>query len=301
MTSARAAFLILAHDNPALLARLVDRLCTSDAAVFVHIDAKVAIEPFEAILAPRPHVTLLKRAHRKTVHWGGYSMIRAELELLNAALASAPDAKRLFLLSGVDYPLKPVREIIAATANNIEYVRVDRVLDPAGEDLFDLRGYRFGLMDNSLLNPRTAPTIINRAIRRGEGFVRRTYPGGSIYYGSAWWALTREAAEYVVAQSGQRPATYFRWTAIPEEQYFQTILKASPFAINIYQDATRSDTPPRNLHALHYIRFIDGQPSPATPTRRDLDELLGSGALFTRKVNERVSSTLLDELDRCAS
>jgi hypothetical protein len=49
--------------------------------------------------------------------------------------------------------------------------------------------------------------------------------------GSQWWALTRQAAEWMLDEIDRRPeyVEFCRHTEIPDEHFFQTLLANSPF------------------------------------------------------------------------
>jgi hypothetical protein len=78
----KIAYLILAHQNPGLLGRLIGRLTSPNADFFVHVDKKSDITPFASI-AERPNVFLLRE--RVAIYYGEFSMVRAELLLLRQA------------------------------------------------------------------------------------------------------------------------------------------------------------------------------------------------------------------------
>ena len=106
----RLAYLVLAHDKPSQLARLVAALRAEDVGIFVHIDRAAPIEPF---------VTAVPRAlevewtdHRVDVHWAGFGMVRATLELMSTAVRRGP-FDYLALLSGVDYPIVSHAKIVS--------------------------------------------------------------------------------------------------------------------------------------------------------------------------------------------
>ena len=185
----KVAFLILAHNQPGLLSRLVGRLSTKDTAVFIHIDGKVDEEPFRLAVPERPGVQYLSRGLRVVSHWGSFSLITAQLNLLRAAVENLKSCDRFFLLSGVDYPACRVEDILETLDAGLDYVRVDRALDPSGHSLFDLRGYGLGLNNFAITNPRSAGPFVGKIARAIERRVHRSYPYGNIYYGSAWWCF----------------------------------------------------------------------------------------------------------------
>ena len=110
----------------------------------------------------------------------------------------------------------------------------------------------------------------------------------SMYGGSTWWDLTREAVDYVCVHADWN-GWYDRLadTYVPEEVYVQTLLMNSPL---------------RDTLTDRLLRYIDWTPrrghSPAVLDETDLTALLASDALFARKVDSRTSARLIDRINR---
>ena len=146
----RFAYLILAHDGPAQVAALVERLCPAgspDIAV-LHIDAKSPLaREAGALAAANPAIRLVERP--VAVRWGHASMVEAMRRLLRTALAEG--FTHAHLLSGSDWPVAPRAQITAeigdrcwieavpgVQAERMERCRLDsRWLRPDPTRLFD--------------------------------------------------------------------------------------------------------------------------------------------------------------------
>ena len=106
----KIAYLILAYHQPEHVARMIGHLDDGDARFFVHIDAKVDIEPFRrAIRSPR----VAFAARRREVNWGGWNMVQATLDMLEQALAADPSFDYFQLLSDSCYPIRSAARIRA--------------------------------------------------------------------------------------------------------------------------------------------------------------------------------------------
>src|SRR3982750_1627248 len=103
----KTAFLVMAYNRPAALARLLDRLSHPDSLFFIHIDRRADIAPFRSLLGDWGNVRFVPETSRVSMHYTGFSMAHAALNLLVDAVA-ASDAERFVLLSGADYPVQPV-------------------------------------------------------------------------------------------------------------------------------------------------------------------------------------------------
>ena len=100
----RHAYLILAHSNFGQLKKLVGLLDDPRNDIFIHVDGKASFDRhcLDGICR-NSRLVLTDRRYR--VHWGGVSIMRAELLLLNTAL-KAGEYSYFHLLSGMDLPIK---------------------------------------------------------------------------------------------------------------------------------------------------------------------------------------------------
>ena len=103
------AYLVMAHHQFPLLQTTLRLLDDPRNDFFIHIDKKAGAVDLEEIRRAAPHsrVTFIERL---SVHWGGYSQIRCELALLQAATQAGQYAY-YHLISGVDLPLRTAAEI----------------------------------------------------------------------------------------------------------------------------------------------------------------------------------------------
>src|ERR1035437_876794 len=98
------AYLILAHNQPLLLKRLIDRLNQPNVRFYVHIDKKTKnIDFFKTTLSGYSNVTIIST---REVNWMGYTTIDAELDMMKVAYQSGIKFKYYVLMSGQDYPIK---------------------------------------------------------------------------------------------------------------------------------------------------------------------------------------------------
>lgn len=299
------AYLILSHQQPKHLGRMIRALDAGGVHFFIHVDRKTDILPFRQAAGPGPNVHFLEGRRRTEVFWCGFSTITAILNLLEAASTRGTRISRYCLLSGADFPIKGPAAIRAALRSEAEFMRVDRRLDPQGHDLHStrIRGWHF--YDHPLMNPRTTP--VPRWLERADSLIRRVprrpYRGIPLYQGSAWWALTHNSVAHILKFVRGNPdyTSFHRHVAVPDECFFQSILKASPFRDNIVQDFERN---PDEIverpydHGSHFIDWIT--PWIELPKVLDLSDqgrIAASKALFARKFQETVSDTLLHWLE----
>jgi len=122
--------------------------------------------------------------------------------------------------------------------------------------------------------------------------LRRKFPDGfRPFYGSAFWCLSRECAEYVLEFVRQNKAFVrsFTNTSCPSEMFFQTLLLNSTLKDRIVNDD------------LLYTDFSQHLAHPATLGKNDFNRLMSTSKLFARKFDAAVDGEVLDMIDAAIS
>ena len=114
-------YLILAHKNPQQLARMIKALDNGNSKFFIHLDAKTPIEPFTAQLEDE-HIVFIPERERCV--WGDFSIVLATIHLMEAA-AKVQNKGFFILMSGQDYPIKPIGELDAFLEENAQCDFID--------------------------------------------------------------------------------------------------------------------------------------------------------------------------------
>ena len=106
----KLACIVLAHHLPKQLALLVSVLRHPQVQVYLHIDRTKSLAPFTRALAEAgvSEVVLLRRQESR---WASPGVLDAALEGLVAGVADGCDY--FITISGQDFPLKPMEEIVA--------------------------------------------------------------------------------------------------------------------------------------------------------------------------------------------
>lgn len=296
----KLACIVLAHHLPSQLALLLSALRHPQVQVYVHIDRRKSLGPFTRALeaADISDVVLLPR-HKSW--WSSPGTLDAALEGLAAGVADGCDY--FITISGQDFPLKPIKEIVAifdraGPRSYLSYWPVSEfphrwrgrertdfyaytvrgrreVCIPRGEDvgLFNWRGRIL----NELLRMRTA----FKPPRRHPPYVRP-------FLGSDWWNIPRVAADYVLRFRDEHP-DFRRWheyTYAPGDMFVHSILLGTDFARHheIVNDR------------LRFVIRQEGSPHPRTLTTDDTSAILESEKLFARKFDQRVDCAVLESL-----
>jgi hypothetical protein len=272
--TARVAYLVFSYVGPVerLVATLRDG--SPDAVIAVHHDPRVRpLGEVDAIrIAPCP------------VRWGHGSQL---LAVLHALLAVRERAEWFVLLSGQDYPVRPLAQIEAGLRGADAFVQATPV-----KPLTWRRGEADEFARRYRMRWRPVDDRVAQVAARADPLAHvRTLPGGTYlglratpplppFHGSDWCTLSRRAVDAVLAA----PAAvldHFLHTIVPTEAFMQTVLANS--TLTLHPDNRR------------HVRFAPSSPNPRVLTRDDVDAALASGADFARKFDD---PAVLDEIDR---
>jgi Core-2/I-Branching enzyme/Glycosyl transferase family 2 len=272
-TPFKLAYLIVAHHQPKHLNRLIRALNQEVSYFFIHIDAKAHLPSFQAVVSQFDNVIFV--SNRVTVEWSKFSVVQAVLNLIQAAVISGHSFRYFTLLSGADYPVKH-RQVIATRLlnSNRQYMRIDRRLTRDPENT--------------------------------HGYLLRNLPPGRYfgnmipYHGSMYWSLTADCIRFMLDFINRNPGylDVHRHVSIPDEVFFHTLVKHSPFADAITHDFSAGSYPNHTHHGNHFIDWAGLRKRDyLTLHECDFEDLLTCDALFARKFDEYKSSKLLDLLD----
>ena len=266
------AVVVVAHDKPRQLGRLVDAL--DPLPVFLHVDAGTDDQTFAAMTDALPdRVRLLPRL---AAGWARFEVVEAELSGYRAALEQTA-ARHVVLATGADYPLVDVGRLVE---------RLDATPDTSYAEVLPLpmaAWGRFGGFDRLALR-----NVVWRRHRLAWPVPRRIprvlVPAG----GAQTKILTRRHARLVLDVLDDRPdlLAFFRRCWTPDEVMIPTLLNSPAFG---------ADWPGQGSAGPHPW-FIDWGRGPAkNPRWLSLDDLPalqaeagrdGVPALFARKFAE---------------
>ncbi len=98
---AKIAFILLCHKDPEAIIRQAQQLTAAGDCIAIHFDARAKPEHYRQIRAAlndNPAVTFAAR--REKCGWGEWSLVRATLNAVEAAVGAFPDATHFYMLSG---------------------------------------------------------------------------------------------------------------------------------------------------------------------------------------------------------
>lgn len=297
------AYSILAHKDPAQVARLLRAIAHPDNVYFLHYEKRAPRGDHEAMarLAREfPNIHLLPA---RRVLWGRFSLVARQIEGLRGALLTGRDWSHFITLSGQDFPLIPQAEMIREL-NAVKDSSFVSFFDPLATEDWKNVGERLERvhLDSAALEALLKVPLLGRWLRRICGWqnrmpfvpgVRRRRPEWFHYWGgSNHVILSRPAAAYLADDPySRRMIGWLKRSGHPEESLFQTVLLNGPLAASVVNDDRRA------------IRWQGpGSPNPLTLRCADLPWLRGearrNGALFARKFDASVDDEVLRELAR---
>lgn len=199
-------------------------------------------------------------------------------------------------MSGIDFPIKPIEEILDFFDNNYGMEFVDIV---KAEDFYLQSKTRYSIyhfFQDYIGKNRSFLYYINLGIRKAQeliGVDRTKRCQIRFWGGSNWCSITGKAGKYILSQV-EKYNNYFRYTFACDEFFIQTILCNSSFKKNIYM--AEASVPPR-YSCMRYIDWNRG--NPYVFQIDDYEELISSNYLFARKVGEANirEKQLLDKLE----
>ncbi len=276
----KLAVLIQCHRLPEQVNLLLEALRHEDITIFVHIDRK---SDMEGKLRSFPNVRILPPQRRVDVQWAQFSMVEAELSLLNYAREHG-SFDYYWMVSGQDFPIVSPDKILdfLEAGGDANYVSIIPSLNNgAGQSTnFDKRNeiaYPAWLLQRKspIRVLRRSWVALTGGYHKTFRIFRRTPPGDiRFYFGAQWICVSRDFVEYALGYLEEHPqyCEFFRLSCVPDESFFQTLLMNSPFA------STREDY-------LHHIQWSPGQSSPDDLHLGDFEKIIASGKLMTRKIN----------------
>lgn len=287
----KMAFLILAHNDPKHLKKLIYTLDYPMFDIYVHVDAKVDISQFGFDDYHLEYSNLYVLDNRVKVYWADYSVVQATIILYEAAMEHC-EYVRYITLSGNDYPLKSNDTIYRELRDdNIEFI-----MGTPSEKQEKVKYYFFkkiGVLGKALTHLFRWMHIVRNKdslVIDGEPYV--------IFFAPQWHALSGSCINYIlnkIKMNNEELFRYFRYSFAPDELLIPTLL----FNNEYYRKKAIRSKFPKGTHynempAIHYINY---EPIVQVLTEKDSEKVLHSEKLFARKLRSGFSDGLINYID----
>lgn len=272
---AKIAYILLCHKDPDAIIKQAERLTAAGDYMSIHFDASASVEHFRTIRAALDDNPNVVFAHKRIkCGWGEWSLVQATLYAVESAVKAFPRATHFYMLSGDCMAIK-----------SAEYTH--RFLDDNDADFIESFDYfesdwiKTGMKEERLIyrhffNERRQKWLFYTSYHLQKRFgLTREIPGDiQVQIGSQWWCLRRRTVEWVLEFTKKRRDVmrFFRTTWIPDETFFQTIVRHV-----VPENEIRTRT-------LTFLMFTDyGMPVVFYDDHYDL--LLSQDFLFARKIS----------------
>lgn len=297
-TTQKHAYLIMIHNRFEQVEKLVEMLDSEFHDIFVHVDKKASFSASDEKrlrkCVKRSKVCFIERI---SVRWGGRSQLQCEYNLFRAA--SKGKYRYYHILSGNDLPLVPANDIYDFFEKNYgkEFVQF---VDEKWNARFQKRVKYWWLFSELIGDPKIAVRNIKvekmfllgiqRMAVSIQKFMRidrcKKYSGIVFASGSNWVSVTDDFVQYLMKKECWAMKV-FQHTLNSDELFLQTIMRNSEFYDRRY-------LPEQNDCACsqRYLDWIRG--GPYCFQDEDIEELVGCGCVFARKVIEEDSPKLFE-------
>lgn len=289
----KIAFLILAHNDPDHLSKLVKALdYMSD--IYIHIDKKSDINEFSSLF-DKNNVYFLE--DRVAVHWADISMIDAQMNLIGEVLKRSEEYSHAIFLSGSCFPKRNMKYIYEFFSSNPKEEFI-KYIDMRESPEYYMKHIKFKWFksplfpsNNKLIKycDKGIRFVLNN-VRFKNDWDEKIVP----YFGSQWIGLTLDCCKYVYdyhfSNNGFRKMN--ESTFSPDEHYIHTIVGNSFFAKNATGLQNFKGRGTWRLANFHII-------CPSLSkwyTLDDWDEISTNERLFVRKINSKSGSELVKKI-----
>ncbi len=288
----RIAYLMLNHQNPGLLEKIIRRVTDeTDNIAVVHIDLKAGdLTPFSEPFKDSDRVFFIK--DRYPVYWGGYNVARATIACMEKALEHGAD--RIVVYEGMTWPLHSNEYIddYFSAHPETEFIRAINATE-SSEKMHYMKCYGWYLPNvdvKSWTNPASLlhhflsiPRKLGIKYRRGYYKDPSTGKRMDVYWGWAFVSLTRACAEYIVKtdRESEEMRRYFSHVYIPGETYIASIVFNSPFREKTMDGGPLPDG--TDVRGITYFEY--GGEVRVFNSREELNEVDREQYLYVRKVS----------------
>ena len=273
----KIACLILANSGAQVLSRSLVVYLAAGWDVYVHLDAKRSRDAYTAQLGAAGDKVRFVDDPVK-VYWAGFSMIEAELKLIGLA-RSTGDYDKYLLLSDDTLPLFPAEALNVVLRQDQDFITAVRQGKGSKNDKLFAK-YIFPDHDVTTLRPGATQTAefderLEAAALEIAALRRIGKKPVDLYYGSQFWALTRDSIETILAvvAEDRHLVLSFRYSSFSDEMFFHSILcrekhkggiASGPVYADFYTDVGKTRTYreayelPYDLHPTHlFVRKVD--------------------------------------------
>lgn len=301
------AYLIMAHNNFEQLKFLLGLLDDERNDIFLMIDKKATISPSELkALESACSVSKVRLVERIDVRWGDYSLIKAEMILLEEA------GKRHYeyyhLLSGSDLPLVSQDKIHAFFDQHPNKIFISNVSSEIKEkNQIDERvkyKHYFNRMQSKNLRVKLLGKFYQKADRLSvkiQKILKKDWLAQNglteVGYASQWFTIDDETAQMLI-KNEKYIEHVFKRSVLCDEVFIPTMISREKMEDKLYLQAELHDRPDELQGNLRYINWWEEGLSGSSPyvwqdgDEYRLEDATELGHFFARKFDLEKSPEL---------
>ena len=287
------AYLIMAHNEPYILEKLLRLIDDERNDIYLHIDKKWKNFDFEKFK------NVVKKSNiyfsdRLDVRWGTFKQIECELLLFEMASSNNKYAY-YHLISGVDLPLVNQNVIHSFFEQHFgkEFIHFDFYDNVLSESLDRIKYYHLfvGNKRNSNKFVRYLFEKAYRIILRIQKTLKVNRLKNNmlaVRKGANWLSITDDLVRYILKQK-KEIKKMFSFSLCADELFVQTIVYNSDFYKKVYKTKDND-----YMSIKRYIDWKRGEPY--TFCINDYDELINSNCFFARKFSVNIDKEIVDKI-----
>ncbi len=220
-------FVMLCHTALDRAAEVARHWAERDCPVVIHVDKRVKAKAYDGLVSALADLGNVRFSGRYACEWGTWGIVAATQEAATLMLKTFAEVRHVYLASGSCLPLRPVEELQAYLDSR---PRTDFIESVTTQDV----GWTVGGLNLERFTLRF-PFSWRKQRALFDGYVRlqrrlrfrRRIPAGLVpHLGSQWWCLTRQTLSAILESPDRAEVDrYFRRVWIPDESYFQTLVR----------------------------------------------------------------------------
>ncbi len=320
----KLAILILAHKNLGQLKKLINSLLHDNLDIFIHLDKKWKLSEAEynsLLHINKDKVFLSDNRISASIYL--WSLVDATMELVKKAkkieIEKNKGYKYFALLSGQDFPIKPIDDLINLLQKSYPKPYID--CTPYHPRNWMKGKFKTLPLENKVLlffinrwKPGKLRRFLNMLIKLPiysyfkflklfieTPFKKLNHEGCKLYGGSAWWILPDKAINIIhqrYSDPNDKVVKYLSKTFSPEETFFQIMVMQTEVASLVELNPALD----LKQNCLTYSHFRDiGKPFTGHPYILGIDDFKKLNNLphfFARKFDITVDSGIFDMIDQ---
>lgn len=296
------AYLIIANDKFKQLQFLISLLDSEDTDIYLMIDKKSPISSdMIQVLDSIPSKSVLFHIPSIDIRWGGYSQIKAEMKLFEAA--SRKDYKYYHLISGSDLPIENIKKINSffdKEQGKCFLSLVDEKIKIKNKIEERIRYYH--LFNERMLRGNKNLTLgkllfkLDKISVKLQKFLHidliKKYDIKKVGYASNWVSLDHETVQLLIKNKAWVHKV-FKYSFCSDEILIPTFLYQFGYDNKIYSKEPLHDKKDDIQGNLRYINWWDGSPYTwKDGDEEKLDYAVKLGHFWSRKFDLKNSPNL---------